>query len=282
MKAANILARILIVIGLAGMTSIAAAAPKSQLWERWASHDPDSSAGIDHRDWDGLLQQYVVPRPDGVNRFAYRRLRDSATDRERLRDYLRAMAQIEISRYNRDQQRAYWINLYNAITIDIVQEHYPIQSIRDIRSGLFSAGPWKLKLIEIEGEALTLDDIEHRILRPTWQDPRVHYAVNCASIGCPNLQNRAFTAANTENLLQRGAREFVNHPRGARVANGKLRVSSIYDWFEADFGGSEAGVIAHLRRYANGETKTALEGIERIDDDDYDWNINAAINPKDD
>ena len=107
-------------------------------------------------------------------------------------------------------------------------------------------------------------------------------ACSVAMTASPFSGSRSLHAADCENLLQRGAREFVNHPRGARVANGKLRVSSIYDWFEADFGGSEAGVIAHLRRYANGEMKTALEGIERIDDDDYDWNINAAINPTDD
>ena len=270
------LATSLIVAGLLGLTSIVSAAPKAELWQRWSAHDPHSTATIDHQPWNALLQQYVVGSDDGVNRFAYRSLLQSATDRARLREYLDRMAQIEISRHNREQQRAYWINLYNAITTDVVVADYPVDSIRDIRSGLFSAGPWKLELIEIENEALTLDDIEHRILRPIWQDPRLHYAVNCASIGCPNLQAEAFTAVNTEQLLDRAADQFVNHPRGARVVDGKLQVSSIYRWFEADFGGSERGVIEHLKRYARPELLTALQGIDRIADDDYDWSINAA------
>lgn len=270
----------LILIGLFGMTSMALAAPKSQLWERWSAHDPGSTVAIDHAIWDSLLQQYVVRGADGVNRFAYQRLQASEIDRAQLREYLERMSQTEISRHNRDQQRAFWINLYNAITIDVVLKDYPIESIREIRSGVFSPGPWKLELIEIEDEALTLDDIEHRILRPLWRDPRVHYAVNCASIGCPNLQDRAFTAANTDNLLNQGAFEYVNHPRGARVVDGKLRVSSIYRWFEADFGDSEAGVIAHLKQYAETDLRNALDGVDGIDDDHYDWNINVVNGPE--
>jgi hypothetical protein len=219
------------------------------------------------------LQRFVTPAGDGINRFAYGQV--GPADRQLLRDYLQAMSRVEISGYNRDEQRAFWINLYNALTVDVVVEHFPVESIRDISSGLFSRGPWDLELIEIEGEALTLNDIEHRILRPIWRDPRIHYAVNCASLGCPNLQMQAFTAANSDSLLEAAAVEFINHPRGARVVDGELQVSSIYVWFEADFGGNDADVIAHLQRYARGELRTALDGIRRIDDDSYDWRINS-------
>ena len=270
----------LMLIALFGLTSTAIAAPKAQLWDRWSAHDPDSTAIIDHGVWNELLQRYVVGNPDGINRFAYQMLHDFAFDRKRLRDYLKVMSEIEISRYNRDQQRAYWINLYNALTVDVVLTDFPVYSIRDITSGLFSAGPWKRNLITVEDEKLTLDDIEHRILRPIWQDPRIHYAVNCASLGCPNLQNRAFTAANTEDLLNKGAIEYVNHPRGAQVIDGELQVSSIYDWFEADFGDSEAGVIAHLKQYADAGLRAALEGVDEIDNDHYDWKINSVIAPQ--
>jgi len=189
------------------------------------------------------------------------------------------MSRIEISRYNRDQQRAFWINLYNALTVEVVLDHYPLESIREISSGWFSRGPWDLELIEIEGEALTLNDIEHRILRPIWRDPRIHYAVNCASLGCPNLRMQAFTAANSDSLLEAGAVEYINHPRGARVVDGELHVSSIYVWFKADFGGNDAGVIAHLKKYAKGELRAAIDGIEHIDDDSYDWRINSLHQP---
>jgi hypothetical protein len=121
---------------------------------------------------------------------------------------------------------------------------------------------------------LSLDDIEHRILRPIWRDPRLHYAVNCAALGCPNLQTAAFTAANTEALLDKAARDFVNHPRGAAIVGGKLIVSSIYVWYEADFGGADRGVIAHLKRYAGPELATALAAVDRISGNRYDWGLN--------
>ncbi len=264
------LAAALVLLGAATATS---AAPSAKLWQRWTAQDSAATRSIDHQPWDQLLHRFVTPAGDGINRFAYGQV--GAADRQMLQDYLQAMSRIEISGFNRDQQRAFWINLYNALTVEVILEHYPLESIRDISSGWFSRGPWDLELIEIEGEALTLNDIEHRILRPIWRDPRLHYAVNCASLGCPNLQMQAFTAANSDSLMDAAAVEFINHPRGARVDDGKLRVSSIYDWFEADFGGSEAGVITHLKRYAKGELRAALDGIERIDGYGYDWRLNS-------
>ncbi len=133
-----------------------------------------------------------------------------------------------------------------------------------------------MALIEVEGEAVSLNDIEHRILRPIWRDPRVHYALNCASIGCPDLRAAAFTAENAEALLDTAARAYVNHPRGARVENDRLTVSSIYAWFREDFGGTEAGVIAHLKRYAGPELAKALETATDIGGYEYDWALNAA------
>ncbi len=219
-----------------------------------------------------------MPGADGLNRFRYAGVDASA--RAALRDYLARLAAVEVDALSRDEQRAYWINLYNALTVEVVLEHYPVESILDIRisPGFFSIGPWGKKLVTVAGTELSLNDIEHRILRPIWRDPRLHYAVNCASLGCPNLQREAFTAANSEALLERAAREFVNHPRGARVAKGRLHVSSIYDWFAADFGGSDAAIIAHLRRYAGAELAARLAGIERVAGDDYDWRVNAAEN----
>ena len=164
-------------------------------------------------------------------------------DRKALKDYLRDLQSLPVSSYNRAEQRAYWINLYNAFTVDLVLSRFSVESIRDINisPGLFARGPWGAKLLTIEGEGLSLDDIEHRILRPIWKDNRVHYAVNCASLGCPNLQAAAYTSDNTEALLEKGAREYVNHPRGVAIKNGKLYVSSIYVWFQEDFGGSAEG-----------------------------------------
>ena len=248
------------------------AAPRADLWERWTAHDPGATATIDHSSWDGFLKTYVSVFPDGVNRVAYAHVSDA--DRKRLDRYIDDLTALAISAYSRDEQRAYWINLYNALTVQVILDHYPVKSIRQIKPNLFSVGPWRKKLITVEGEQLSLDDIEHRILRPIWRDPRLHYAVNCAAIGCPNLQTEAYTAANADTLLDRGARAYVNNPRGVAFRNGRLIVSSIYEWFQEDFGNSDEGVIGHLRRYAEPPLAARLNGTKRIAGDRYDWALN--------
>ncbi len=214
------------------------------------------------------------PGADGIHRIAYARVLPA--DRAALKGYLKTLQGIVVSRLNRAEQRAYWINLYNAATVDVVLAHYPVESILkiNISPGLLARGPWGKELLKVEGVALSLDAIEHRILRPIWSDPRTHYAVNCASIGCPNLATRAYTAANMEALLEQGAREYVNHPRGVQLENGKLTVASIYEWFKDDFGGDDAGVIAHVKRYAAPPLARQLGGITTIADDRYDWALN--------
>ena len=157
-----------------------------------------------------------------------------------------------------------------------MRNHYPVDSIQDvdISPGLFSSGPWGAELIAVEDEVLTLDDIEHRILRPLWGDPRIHYAVNCASIGCPNLQGRAWRAATLDADLEAAATAYVNHDRGFTVDDGDLVVSSIYDWFIADFGGNDEGVLRHLAQYASPDRQAILQSAKRISDHRYDWALN--------
>jgi len=252
----------------------AQSAPKAKLWEQWLPASADATLSPDYTPWQAFLERRVRPQPDGINRVEYRNV--STTERQALADYLNGMQRVDVSRLTRRQQRAYWINLYNAGTVKAILDHYPVKSIRDIdiSPGLFSDGPWGRKMFVIQGTEVSLDDIEHRILRPIWKDNRLHYAVNCASIGCPNLQSQAFDVTNAEQLLDKAARDYINHPRGARVERGRLYISSIYRWFEEDFGGSEEGVIQHLRRFADAALKRQLSGVSEIADDDYDWSLN--------
>jgi hypothetical protein len=262
-------------LALMAFSLAALGAPSADLWERWAAHT-QSKVAIDHHEWSAFLGRYVKPGKDGINRVPYGKV--SADDRQALDAYVRKLEGIPIRKFSRAEQRAYWINLYNAATVKVVLEHYPVESITkiNISPGLFAKGPWKKKLLTIEGEPVSLDDIEHRILRPIWKDPRTHYAVNCASLGCPNLLPRAFAAGNLEELLDEGARAYVNHPRGARVEKGRLTVSSIYVWFKSDFGDGDAGVIEHLEKYAAPALAKKLGGLTRIADDEYDWALNDA------
>jgi hypothetical protein len=255
----------------------ALAAPGSAPWPRWQKSDEGSTATIKYAAWDGILRRYLAPGPDGINLFAYGRV--TAPDRAVLDKLVADLAALPISTHNRAQQKAYWINLYNALTVKVVLDNGPVASIQDIdiSPGFFSSGPWGKTLLEIEGEAVSLNDMEHRILRPLWRDARVHYALNCASMGCPNLDTKAFRAADMEARLDAAARAFINHPRGARLVEGELMVSSIYDWFTADFGGDEAGVIAHLLQYADPPLTKTLTQHGRLDRAAYDWRLNGRF-----
>ncbi len=276
-RAARLAAVITVSLPLAGYASVEALfAPKSELWARWQTHDPASGAEIDHEAWGRLLKAYLHTDGDGLNRFDYAAV--TTLDRVALGRYVAGLAGLPIDGYSRAEQLAYWINLYNALTVQVVLTHYPVASIRDIdvSPGIFSDGPWDRPLVTVAGEALTLNDIEHRILRPIWQDPRIHYAVNCASVGCPNLQEIPFTAENAEGLLESAARTYVNSPRGVRPGWNGLIVSSIYVWFQEDFGDSDEGVIAHLERYAEPETSAAIKQARRLAGHAYDWLLNDA------
>lgn len=258
-------------------TSNIEGAPKAELWARWQRHDSASALKIDHGPWEKFLKQYVVsPHPSGINRVRYQAV--TPEDIKSLKGYVQAMQAVAISTYNRAEQKAYWINVYNALTVDLILSRFPVASIRDINisPGLLSRGPWGAKLLSVEGEKLSLDDIEHRILRPIWQDNRIHYAVNWASLGCPNLQPVAYTAGNTEALLEQGAREFINHRRAVAIQSARLQVSSIYVWFQEDFGPDAEDLMEHWQRYAEPKLAEALEKYSGGLAHDYDWRLNGA------
>jgi hypothetical protein len=257
-------------------------APAAQLWQKWAANDPASRVVIDHQAWGIFLRRCLVEEPDGIYRLRYGEV--SATDGRALGLYLESMSNALVHSLNPVEQFAYWINLYNALTVKAVLDHYPVKSIREISLGgsflpnfiTGGTGPWQAKLIQIEGEAIALDDIEHRILRPLFKDNRIHYGVNCASIGCPTLMPTPFTAKSLQAMLDRCARLYVNHPRGVRAEAGGLTVSSIYKWYQEDFGGNWQGVLSHLRQYANSTTAHMLAPFATIHGDSYDWQLNDA------
>ncbi len=271
-------------LALACLAVVANALPvaAAAITDNFTTYRAGSAAAVDHSAWDRLLKSYVRPASDGVNRVDYKAFK--ASGHRELKDYVRHLEATDVRGLDRPEQLAFWANLYNAKTVDIVLDHYPVGSIREIalddsllgflKKSVGAGGPWKARVLKVAGEALSLDNIEHDILRPVFKDPRIHYAINCASYGCPNLMTEAFTGVRNEALLDGGARAFINHPRGFEFNNGKLRASSIYDWFEADFGGNAAGVLAHASKFANPELKTALAAKTTIDSYDYDWRLN--------
>ena len=252
-------------------------APRAKLWERWLASEETSTSEPNYASWDMILDRYLMTGKRNPSLFDYAAV--SAADRQVLTGFVADLASVQVSDLSRQVQLSYWVNLYNALTVDVVLDHFPVRSIRDIdiSPGFFSDGPWDKKLIEIESEDLSLNDIEHRILRPIWRDPRLHYVVNCAALGCPNLGSSAYRAETMESALDQAARDYVNDPRGVSIRDGRITVSRIYDWFIEDFGGNEAGVITHLKQYASSRLVKDLTAIGKLHESRYDWQLNSTL-----
>lgn len=248
----------------------AARAAEEPLFTRF---DDTSTVQVDHAAWQIFLDRHLSRSDDGIAVLDYAAA-DAESD-ELLDDYVEALQAVTVSELAREEQMAFWINLYNAATVQAVLENLPLDSILEIEPRPEVQGPWDEPLLEVEGITLTLNDLEHRILRPGWRDPRVHYAVNCASFGCPDLSAEAFTAAHLERLLDQGAAAFVNHPRGVRFADdGTLVLSRIFEWFGEDFGADEKERLAHLAHHASPALRAKLEAFDGRIDYDYDWRLN--------
>lgn len=272
MRALLIVLATIAIATLQGTASPALAEEPIELFRSAATE----SKTVDHSEFNKLLAEHVSTDASGLNRVNYQAF--DQDDRARLASYIKMLEGIDPATLDRGEQFALLVNLYNAKTIEIVVDNYPVKSIKDINLGgsLLSAvtgGPWKKKVTSIKGTPLSLDDLEHEILRPLFSDPRVHYAVNCASVGCPNLNRQAYSGRELDAQLDAAAKAFINSPRGVDVSAGKLRVSSIFVWFQEDFGDDES-LIAHLRKYAEGDRAKALERASRVDDNFYDWTIN--------
>ena len=252
----------------------ASAAPKAELWSFWQVSNETSTKRIDHSIWQSLLDVYLdAEHPSGVSRFDYASVSDK--DKHSLDRYLLELQALDPRVFRLAEQKAYWLNLYNALTVQRVLKAYPVDSILKADGGIFRRGPWNKKYLTIAGQPLSLNDIEHRILRPIWQDSRIHFAVNCASIGCPNLQPEAYLASELERQLEQAAVDYLTHSRGIGwVGDDILKLSKIFDWYSDDFGGDESAVLRSLSSYLPTTQAAKLVGYKGRIEYHYDWSIN--------
>jgi hypothetical protein len=192
----------------------------------------------------------------------------------KLDKYLQVLENINTGSLSRNEQFAFYINAYNAWTIKLILSGYPgVKSIKDL-GGWFSS-PWKKKLCRIDGELITLDDIEHNILRPRFRDPRVHFAINCAAKSCPPLRGEPYSGGSLDQQLDDSAQAFINDPKSNRLEGHELYVSKIFYWFGEDFNDD---VMGFFLKYAKGDLKKQLEskrGEIQIEYLDYDWSLNG-------
>lgn len=266
-----------VLIGLFLVANLANASFHKSLWPKWEVNNPLSQAAISHDDWQKFLDRRVVTNEEGINLVDYAHL--SKEDRNLLKGYIHKMSKIDIDSYNRNEQLAFWINLYNALTVQVIANYYPVGSIEEINisPGLFSIGPWGKKLITVDETNLTLDEIHNRIIRPVWNDQRTLYAINNGSIGAANLSKKVYQGSTLNDALDQAAFGYINSLRGVQVIEGSLIVSKIYDWFSEDFGGTQQDVIIHLKQFAKEPLRSQLKHVNNIDSYVYNWHLNATI-----
>lgn len=240
---------------------------------------------IDHQPWDRLLAQHVTEIEDGsVTEVDYAAF---SHDREALKAYLSALEAVDKNTFDdwsRDRQLVFLINAYNAWTVELILSEYPdLDSIKDL--GGFFRSPWGKDFIPLFGEKVSLDHIEHELIRgcARYQEPRIHFAVNCASVGCPALRNEAYNEAKLNDQLEQQTRLFLADDSRNRLEDDQLLVSEIFKWYQEDFeqGWRDAETLAEfLSLYAEAlsltdSQKAALQkGRLEIDFLDYDWALN--------
>lgn len=237
------------------------------------------AAGFDHGAFDALLKAHVH---NGLVDY------DAFANSAEFKSYLGRLAATDPATLGRADQLAFWIDAYNAYTIALINAHHERGSIRNINKtfGIKGYGPWKEKIAKVGGTAYGLDDIEQGIIRKRYHEPRIHFALVCAAIGCPPLRSEAYTGAQLDAQLDDQARRFLLHsPSKNRVdvATKTVYLSPIFVEFRdyiKDFGGSEASVgrfVAHY--YPAGPEKTLLEGGDfKVVKTDYDWTLNSQAN----
>lgn len=231
---------------------------------------------FDHSLYDAILKRHV--KGFRVDYESLKRDKDFPV-------YLRALSEANPERLaSREEQIAFWINAYNAFTLKLVADHYPIKSITDISAlgkltAFFGDSPWKREFFSVGGKKMSLDKIEHEILRGKFREWRAHFALNCASISCPPLRNEAYVGEKLNAQLDEQAKAFLNDTlrNAIDLPSKTLYLSKIFDWYEDDFVKAAGSTQKYLARYADGELKQKLLNEEfNIEYLDYDWGLNDA------
>ena len=213
--------------------------------------------------WSALLQKHVSP-------YGKVNYKGFAEDEKLLDEYLALLSSSHPrTSWKVDEQKAYWINAYNAFTIKLILKHYPLRSIMDIKEGGRNA--WNIAFIKIENKLYTLDYIEKNMLLSQFNDSRIHFALNCSARSCPPLRNKAYSAANLEIELRLAARIFINDDRFNYLSKDHLRLSQIFDWYKDDFLKEESSIQVFIDKatpHLDVSPSASLSYIE------YDWSLN--------
>lgn len=230
-----------------------------------------SPAAPDHTAWTELLSKYV--EDNGMVNY-----QGFIDDKTQLEAYLEVLSNnAPGDTWTDNEKLAYWINAYNAFTVKLIVDNYPLESIKDLNPTLSVPTVntiWSKEWFQIGGEDFSLDRIEHKILRKEFEEPRIHFAVNCASISCPVLRPEAYTAKEVGRQLDEQARIFLNDPSRNTITEKRIEVSKIFSWFGGDFKKGQS-LVEFIDRY----TKVDIDRKAKVRFMKYDWNLNGIESP---
>ncbi|MEP3480910.1 MAG: DUF547 domain-containing protein [Fuerstiella sp.] len=228
---------------------------------------------VDHSDWDRMLQKYV----DQNGQVNYTAWRQSRADQAALAQYLNRLSLGKPAGSSKAGQLAFWINAYNAVTVRGILDVYPTTSIRNHTAKLVGYNIWKNLYLFVDGQKHSLDSIEHKILRKM-NEPRIHFAIVCASIGCPRLMNNAYLPATIDRQLHINAVDFFSRPQNLQFqsASNTLQLSSLLSWFQSDFGADQGAMLRNIQQWITDPNakQAAASGRAPVQFLDYDWNLN--------
>lgn len=226
----------------------------------------ESGERPDHSLWTQLLTKHV-------NEKGFVNYKGMLSERQKLENYTESLsANPPASSWTDNEKLAYWINAYNAFTVKLIVDNYPLESIKDLNPTI--AIPtvstiWSKKWFQIGGEDFSLDEIEHKILRKDFEEPRIHFAVNCASFSCPPLRAEAFVAERVNEQLDEQARIFINDSVRNKIGKDEVIISKIFSWFKGDFTNGQS-LIQFLNKYSD----TRINEDADVDHMDYEWSLN--------
>ncbi|MCB0847614.1 MAG: DUF547 domain-containing protein, partial [Bacteroidetes bacterium] len=211
-----------------------------------------------HDKWDELLRKHVT----STGKVNYKGFK---SEKAKLDAYLKELSDNPpATSWSKNKQLAYWINVYNAFTVDLIVRNYPLKSIQDLNE------PWKTRFFKIGTRDLSLNEVENEIIRKQFNDARIHFAVNCASVSCPALLNRAYTEANLDSQLDRQTRSYINNPIHNTITSRKAEVSQLFNWYEDDFKKETGSVRAFINKYSEQKIGEKV----KIEFREYDWGLN--------
>lgn len=276
---------ILGVVSITYLTAVASsqsvhAGSKVYVGRQVASSQQVTMDRIDHSAWDAILRKYV----DDDGMVNYRALHASSADMRALDGYLQTLSTANPqTRASRDGQLAFWINAYNAVTVRGILREYPTTSIRNHTAKLWGYNIWKDLQLYVGGQPHSLEQIEHEILRKMGE-PRIHFAIVCASIGCPRLLNEAYDSSRVQQQLETNARDFFSRSQNFRYDQRDRRfyLSSILSWFGEDFGSNQAAQLRKTAQWLPDEAaqQAAAQNAVSVSFLDYNWNLNEQKSPR--